>query len=40
MRLLAATCILVGVDPEDGPVIYKVDPAGFVAGYIGSIDLY
>jgi len=28
MRPLAATVILVGVDDEKGPVIYKVDPAG------------
>eukprot|EP00915_Cephaloidophora_sp_WS-2016_P004482 GHVH01006001.1.p1 GENE.GHVH01006001.1~~GHVH01006001.1.p1 ORF type:complete len:256 (-),score=31.81 GHVH01006001.1:1118-1885(-) len=36
MRLLAATIILIGFDLEDGPKIFKVDPAGFVAGYFGT----
>jgi len=36
MRLLAATCILFGIDSEDGPVVYKIDPAGFVAGHFAT----
>jgi len=36
MRLLAVTCIIFGVDAEDGSVIYKVDPAGFVAGHFAT----
>ena len=28
MRALATVCMLVGVDDERGPQLYKVDPAG------------
>ncbi|GAQ78183.1 20S proteasome regulatory subunit alpha protein [Klebsormidium nitens] len=33
MRPLGVASILVGIDDEDGPRLYKVDPAGFYVGY-------
>ncbi|KAL7066795.1 putative proteasome subunit alpha type 6 [Cryptosporidium serpentis] len=33
MRLLGASAIFVSIDDEDGPSIYKVDPAGYFASY-------
>lgn len=33
MRPLAVNIILIGFDVELGPMLYKVDPAGFYAGY-------
>eukprot|EP01068_Selenidium_serpulae_P001516 Selendium_serpulae@DN1661_c0_g1_i1.p1 len=33
MRLHACTGILIGVDEEKGPSIYRFDPAGWFAGY-------
>ena len=33
MRPLAVIPILIGVDEERGPQLYKVDPAGYYVGY-------
>ena len=33
MRPLAAVTLLCGMDEERGPLLYKVDPAGYFAGY-------
>ncbi|EGD78648.1 proteasome subunit alpha type-6 [Salpingoeca rosetta] len=33
LRPLGSTMILIGVDDELGPQVYKCDPAGFYAGY-------
>lgn len=33
MRPLGVASILIGIDDEDGPRLYKVDPAGFYVGY-------
>ena len=33
MLWLCAAGILIAVDEEAGPQVFKVDPAGFVAGY-------
>jgi len=33
MRVMAVETMLIGVDDEKGPLLYKVDPAGFYAGY-------
>lgn len=33
MRLHACTGILIAIDEEEGPQVFKFDPAGFVAGY-------
>lgn len=33
MRPLGVIPIIVGIDEEDGPQLYKVDPAGYFVGY-------
>lgn len=33
MRPLAVVPILAGIDEEQGPQLYKVDPAGYYVGY-------
>ena len=33
MRPLAVVPILAGIDEEQGPQLYKVDPAGYFVGY-------
>ncbi|KAL8427477.1 hypothetical protein ACSSS7_007717 [Eimeria intestinalis] len=33
MRLHACTGVLIAIDEEEGPQVFKFDPAGFVAGY-------
>ncbi|XP_026194034.1 proteasome subunit alpha type-6-A [Cyclospora cayetanensis] len=33
MRLHACTGVIIAIDEEDGPQVFKFDPAGFVAGY-------
>ena len=33
MRPLAVIPILIGIDEERGPQLYKVDPAGYYVGY-------
>ena len=33
MRPLAVVPILAGIDKEQGPQLFKVDPAGFYVGY-------
>ena len=35
-RLLAINMILMAVDEEKGPLLYKTDPAGFFAGYFAT----
>ena len=34
MRPYGVETILCGVDPEKGPMLYKVDPAGHFYGYL------
>ncbi|CAK0779268.1 Polyamine N-acetyltransferase 1 [Coccomyxa viridis] len=36
MRPLAVVPILAGIDEEQGPQLYKVDPAGYYVGYKGT----
>mmetsp|Transcript_8931 Transcript_8931/g.22955 ORF Transcript_8931/g.22955 Transcript_8931/m.22955 type:complete len:290 (-) Transcript_8931:40-909(-) len=33
MRVMAVETMIIGCDEEKGPLLYKVDPAGYVAGY-------
>ena len=33
MRVLAVDVVIAGYDAELGPLLYKIDPAGFCAGY-------
>ena len=33
MRPLAVMPILIGIDEERGPQLFKVDPAGYYVGY-------
>ena len=33
MRPLAVMPIIIGIDEERGPQLYKVDPAGYYVGY-------
>lgn len=33
MRAFGVTTIIFGVDEELGPLLYKVDPAGYYVGY-------
>ncbi|KAJ1676801.1 Proteasome subunit YC7alpha/Y8 (protease yscE subunit 7), partial [Spiromyces aspiralis] len=33
MRPLAVTMLFIGYDDEKGPLLYKVEPSGFFAGY-------
>ncbi len=33
MRPLAVVPILAGIDEEQGPQLFKVDPAGYYVGY-------
>jgi len=33
MRPMGVICMLIGVDDEHGPLLYKGDPAGYYAGY-------
>ena len=33
MRPLGVISILAGIDDERGPLLYKVDPAGYYVGY-------
>ena len=41
MRPLAVVPILAGIDEEQGPQLYKVDPAGYYVGYkVGSACAY
>jgi len=35
-RCLAVSLTLIGVDEENGPELYKVDPAGYCLGYSGT----
>ncbi|CAG9465412.1 unnamed protein product [Pedinophyceae sp. YPF-701] len=35
MRPLAAVSIYAGIDEEEGPQLWRVDPAGYVVGYRG-----
>lgn len=39
MRPLAVMPIIIGIDEERGPQLYKVDPAGYYVGY-KVIQLY
>ena len=36
VRLLGVSMILIGYDEEDGPVLFKIDPAGYNVGYIAT----
>lgn len=33
MRLLGASGMFISIDDEDGPSLYKIDPAGYFASY-------
>lgn len=33
MRLLGASGMFISIDDEDGPSVYKIDPAGYFASY-------
>lgn len=35
-RLLGAALIFIAIDDENGPVLYKVDPAGYFVGYMAT----
>ena len=36
MRPLGVVPLIIGIDAERGPQLFKVDPAGHVAGYRGT----
>ena len=36
MRPLGVVPLIVGIDPERGPQLFKVDPAGHTVGYRGA----
>lgn len=38
-RLLGAALIFIAIDDENGPVLYKVDPAGYFVGYMATLSL-
>lgn len=41
MRPLAVMPIIIGIDEERGPQLYKVDPAGYYVGYkVIQLHLY
>lgn len=40
MRPLAVIPILIGIDEERGPQLYKVDPAGYYVGYKVTPPVY
>ena len=37
MRPLAVIPILIGIDEERGPQLFKIDPAGYFVGYRVSL---
>ncbi len=40
MRPLAVIPILLGIDEERGPQLFKIDPAGYFVGYkVCALDL-
>ena len=40
MRPLAIIPMLIGIDEERGPQLYRIDPAGYYVGYKVSLELY